>query len=51
MGTKVNIFRQTGNKGNMGNREYKKIPFLIEGTGNEPIKFRVIKEQLPDTDK
>ena len=47
MGTKVNILRQTGNKSNMGNREYKKIPFWIEGTGSEPIRFSVIKEQLP----
>ena len=36
MRIKVNILRQKGNKGNMGNREYKKIPFWIEGTGNEP---------------
>ena len=51
MEKKVNILRQTVNKGNMGNREYKKIPFWIEGTGNDLIKFRGIKEQLHDTDK
>ena len=51
MGTKVNILRQTGNKGNMGNREYKQIPFWIEGTGNKPIKSSVFKEQLRDTEK
>ena len=51
METKVNILDKQGTKAILGNREYKKMPYCIEGTGNEPIKFRGIKEQLPDTVK
>ena len=51
MGTKVKSLRQTRNKDNEGNQGYKKIPFWFWGTGNEPIKFKRIKEQLPDTVK